>query len=147
MAKKAAASRSVSLNACWPAPFPRSPAWAGPYERGRTRSWHTSTPAGPATARQKQSTASSKSAGVPHTDTGQQQLPPPHASHRRRPRSLHPHPTLKSRLTIPTLLAHNNRPSSRSRIRSDDGRWAWRMSAIYLMTLYIPRPNSAITRK
>ena len=74
----------VSLRAYQGVPSPKSLAWAGPYASGRTPSWPTSTQPEPATHRQR--------LPQPH------QPQTPNARHRRRPRRLHPHSTLKSQL-------------------------------------------------
>ena len=53
---KANAWPHTSLSAYQRVPSPKSLAWAGPYARGRTPSWPTSTPVEPATAPPKPST-------------------------------------------------------------------------------------------
>ena len=90
----------VSSSAYQRVPSPKSLAWAGPYASGRTHSTPTSTQPAPATHRTEAING--------HYRTGQthrQRLPQPHqlqtpnAPHRRRPRCLHPHSTLKSHLS------------------------------------------------
>ena len=79
-------------------PSPKSLAWAGPYARGRTPSWPTSTRPEPATHPTEAINGHYRT-----RQTHRQRLPQPHqlqtpnTPHRRRPRRLHPHPTLKSR--------------------------------------------------
>ena len=89
----------ISSRAYQPVPSPKSLAWAGPYASGRTPSWPTSIPAEPATHPTE--------AINEHYRTGQthrqrlpqpHQLPTPNAPHRRRPRRLHPHSTMKSHI-------------------------------------------------
>ena len=97
---KADAWQLVSSSAYRPVPSPRSLAWAGPYASGRTHSAPTSTPAEPATHRTEAINGHYRT-----RQTHRQRLPQPHqlqtpnAPHRRRPRYLHPHSTLKSRIT------------------------------------------------
>ena len=87
----------ISSRAYQGVPSPKSLAWAGPYASGRTHSTPTSIPTEPATHRTE--------AINRHYRTGQthrqrlpqpHQLPTPNAPPRRRPRRLHPHPTMKS---------------------------------------------------
>ena len=68
-----------------------------PYASGRTHSTPTSTPAEPAT-HPTEAINRHYRAGQTHRQRLPQphQLPTPNAPHRRRPRCLHPHPTLKS---------------------------------------------------
>ena len=105
---KANARRLVSSSVYQPVPSPKSLAWAGPYASGRMHSTSTSIPAEPATHPTE--------AINEHYRTGQthrQRLPQPHqpptpnAPHHRRPRRLHPHPTLKSPITS---CGHTSKP-------------------------------------
>ena len=94
---KADAWPHTSLSAYQRVPSPKSLVWGGPYASGRTHSTPTSTPTEPATHPTEAING--------HYRTGRthrQRLPQPHqlqtpnAPHRRRPRCLHPHSTLKS---------------------------------------------------
>ena len=83
-----------------PAPSPKSPDWAGPYANGRTHSTPTSTPPEPATHHTEAINRHHRTRQTHRQRLPQpHQLPTPNAPHRRRPRRLHPHPTLKSRST------------------------------------------------
>ena len=104
---KADAWPPISSRACQGVPSPKSLAWAGPYASGRTHSTPTSIPAEPATHPTEAING--------HYRTGQthrQRLPQPHqlqtpnAPHRRRPRCLHPHSTMKSRITCVNCLQY-----------------------------------------
>ena len=92
----------TSSRAYQPVPSPKSLAWAGPYASGRTHSTPTSIPAEPAT-HPTEAINGHYRAGQTH----RQRLPQPHqlqtpnAPHRRRPRRLHPHSTMKSRYCGP----------------------------------------------
>jgi len=96
---KADAWPLVSLSAYQRVPSLKLLAWAGPYARGRTPSWPTSTQAEPATHPTEAINGHYRT-----RQTHRQRLPQPHqlqtpnTPHRRRPRRLHPHPTLKSRI-------------------------------------------------
>ena len=87
----------VSSRAYQRGPSPNSLAWAGPHASGRMPSWPTSTQAEPATHHTEAINGHYRT-----RQTHRQRLPQPHqpptpnAPHRRRPRRLHPHPTLKS---------------------------------------------------
>ena len=72
-----------------------------PYASGRTPSWPTWIPTEPATHRTEAINGRYR-AGQTHRQRLPQphQLPTPNAPHRRRPRCLHPHPTLKSHQTV-----------------------------------------------
>ncbi len=93
---KADAWPLISSRAYQRVPSPKSPDWGGPYNVGRTHSWPTSTQPEPATAhrshQQHHRTRQTHHQRLPQPH----QLPTPNAPHRRRPRHLHPHPTLKS---------------------------------------------------
>ena len=97
---KADAWPLISSSAYQRVPSPKSLAWAGPYASGRTPSWPTSTQPEPATHRTEAINGHYRT-----RQTHRQKLPQPHqlqtpnAPHRRRPRYLHPHSTLKSRIT------------------------------------------------
>ena len=100
---KANAWPHTSSSAYQRVPSPRSLAWAGPYASGRTHSTPTSTPAEPATHHTEAINGHYRARQTrlqrlpqPH------QLPTPNAPHRRRPRRLHPHSTLKSLITAPS---------------------------------------------
>ena len=101
---KADAWPHTSSRAYQRVPSPKSPDWVGPYANGRTHSWPTSTPAEPATHHTEAINGHYR-AGQTHRQRLPQphQLPTPNAPHRRRPRRLHPHSTLKSRFT-PQIL-------------------------------------------
>ena len=92
----------ISSRAYQPVPSPKSLAWAGPYASGRTPSWPTSTQPEPATHPTEAINGHYRT-----RQTHRQRLPQPHqlqtpnAPHRRRPRRLHPHSSLKSRLFGP----------------------------------------------
>ena len=95
---KANAWQLVSSSAYQPVPSSKSLAWAGPYASGRTHSTPTSIPAEAATHRTEAINGHYRAG-----QTNRQRLPQPHqpptpnTPHRRRPRYLHPHSTLKSR--------------------------------------------------
>ena len=98
---KADAWPLVSLSAYQPVTSPKSPDWAGPYASGRMPSWPTSIQPEPAThpteainGHYRAGQTNRQRLPQPH------QLPTPNAPHRRRPRRLHPHPTLKSRFAL-----------------------------------------------
>ena len=101
----------VSLSTYQRVPSPKSLAWAGPYASGRMPSWPTSTQPEPATHRTEAINEHYRT-----RQTHRQRLPQPHqpqtpnAPHRRRPRRLHPHSTLKSRI-------RSLKPSSSARCR------------------------------
>ena len=97
---KADAWPHTSSSAYQPVPSLRSLAWAGPYANGRTHSTPTSTPAEPATHRTEAINRRHR-AGKTHRQRLPQphQLPTPNDPHRRKPRRLHPHSTLKSHFT------------------------------------------------
>ena len=90
----------ISSRAYQPVPSPKSLAWAGPYANGRTHSWPTSIPAEQATHPIEAINGHYRT-----RQTHRQRLPQPHqlqtpnAPHRRRPRRLHPHSTMKSQLS------------------------------------------------
>ena len=90
----------ISSRAYQPVPSPKSLAWAGPYASGRTPSWPTSIPTEPATHRTEAINGHYRT-GQTHRQRLPQphQLPTPNAPHRRRPRRLHPHSTMKSRFS------------------------------------------------
>ena len=97
---KANAWPPVSLSAYQPVPSPKSLAWAGPYANGRTHSWPTSTQAKPATHRTEAINGHYRTRKTHRQRLPQpHQLPTPNAPHRRKPRRLHPHSTLKSPIT------------------------------------------------
>ena len=80
-------------------PRNRSPR-AGPYASGRTPSWPTSIPAEPATHPTEAINGHYRTRQTHRQKLPQpHQLPTPNAPHRRRPRRLHPHSTLKSPFT------------------------------------------------
>ena len=87
----------ISSSAYQPVPSPKSLAWAGPYASGRTHSTPTSIPAEP-TTHPTEAINGHYRAGQTHRQRLPQphQLPTPNAPHRRRPRCLHPHSTMKS---------------------------------------------------
>ena len=90
----------VSSSAYQRVPSPKSLPWAGPYANGRTHSWPTSTQPEPATHRTEAINGHYRTRQTHRQRLPQpHQLPTPNAPHRRRPRRLHPHPTLKSRLS------------------------------------------------
>ena len=94
---KADAWSLVSSSAYQPVPSPRSLTWAGPYANGRTHSTPTSTQAEPATHRTEAINGHYRTRQTHRQRLPQpHQLPTPNAPHRRRPRRLHPHPTLKN---------------------------------------------------
>ena len=106
---KADAWPLISSSAYQRVPSPKSLAWAGPYANGRTPSWPTSTQPEPAThpteainGHHRTRQTHCQRLPQPH------QLPTPNAPHRRRPRRLHPHSTLKSRKTRPTPATTNS---------------------------------------
>lgn len=93
----------VSSRAYQPVPSPKSLAWAGPYANGKTPTWPTSTQPQPAThptdainGHHRTRQTHRQRLPQPH------QLPTPNAPHRRRPRRLHPHPTLKNQKSVVT---------------------------------------------
>ena len=95
---KADAWPLVSSRAYQPAPSPKSPDWVGPYANGRTHSTPTSTPPEPATHRTEAINRHYRTRKTHRQRLPQpHQLPTPNAPHRRRPRRLHPHSTMKSR--------------------------------------------------
>ena len=97
---KADAWPLVSSSAYQRVPSPKSPDWAGPYANGRTHSTPTSTPAEPATHRTEAINGHYRTRQTHRQRLPQpHQLPTPNAPHRRRPRRLHPHSTLKSQLS------------------------------------------------
>ena len=94
---KADAWPLISSSAYQRVPSPKSLAWAGPYASGRTPSWPTSIPAGPATHPTEVINGHYRTRQTHRQRLPQpHQLPTPNAPHRRRPRRLHPHPTMKS---------------------------------------------------
>ena len=98
---KADAWSLVSSSAYQPVPSPKSHAWAESYASGRTHSTPTSTPADPAT-HPTEAINGHYRAGQMHRQRLPQphQLPTPNAPHRRRPRCLQPHSTLKSPIKL-----------------------------------------------
>ena len=94
---KANAWSHTSSSAYQPAPSPKSLAWAGPYANGRTPSWPTSIQPEPATHPTEAINVHYRTRQTHRQRLPQpHQLPTPNAPHRRRPRRLHPHSTLKS---------------------------------------------------
>ena len=101
---KANAWPHTSSSAYQPAPSPKSLAWAGPYANGRTPSWPTSIQPEPATHPTEAINVHYRTRQTHRQRLPQpHQLPTPNAPHRRRPRRLHPHSTLKSRYSLVTL--------------------------------------------
>ena len=95
---KAGAWPLISSSAYQRVPSPKSPDWAGPYANGRTHSTPTSTPAEPATHHTEAINRHHRTRQTHRQRLPQpHQLPTPNAPHRRRPRRLHPHSTIKSR--------------------------------------------------
>ena len=96
----------TSLRAYQRVPSPKSLAWAGPYASGRTPSWPTSTQPEPATHPTEAINGHYRTRQTHRQRLPQpHQLPTPNAPHRRRPRCLHPHSTLKSPLTDDSLAS------------------------------------------
>ena len=94
---KADAWPPISSRAYQSVPSPKSLAWGGPYANGRTHSTPTSTPAEPATHRTEAINGHYRTRQTHRQRLPQpHQLPTPNAPHRRRPRRLHPHSTMKS---------------------------------------------------
>ena len=108
----------VSLSANQRVPSPKSLAWAGPYARGRTRWTPTSMQPEPATHRTE-----AISGHYRNRQTHRQRLPQPHqlpapnAPHHRRPRYLHPHPTLKSHLTFSIQMPERRHARTSTTVR------------------------------
>ena len=101
---EANARRLVSLRDYQPVPSPKSLAWAGPYANGRTPSWPTSIPTEPATHRTEAINGHYRTRQTHRQRLPQpQQLPTPNAPNRRKPRRLHTHPTMKSRINRKSL--------------------------------------------
>ena len=101
---KANAWPHTSSSPYQPVPSPKSPDWGGPYANGRTPSWPTSTQPEPATHRTEAINGHYRTRQTHRQRLPQpHQLPTPNAPHRRRPRRLHPHSTLKSHIT-PQIL-------------------------------------------
>ena len=97
---KADAWPHTSSSAYQRVPSPKSLAWVGPYASGRTPSWPTSTQPEPATHPTEAINASHRTRQTHRQRLPQpHQLPAPNAPHHRRPRYLHPHPTMKSLFT------------------------------------------------
>ncbi len=104
----------VSSSAYQRVPSPKSPDQAGPYANGRTPSWPTSTQPEPATHRTEAINANHRTRQTNRQRLSQpHQLPTPNAPHRRRPGCLHPHPTMKSQLRLPSLAIGHHRVFSR----------------------------------
>ena len=98
---KADAWPHTSLSACQRVPSPKLLAWAGPYANGRTPTWPTSTQPEPVTHPTEAINGHYRTRQTHRQRLPQpHQLPAPNAPHRRRPRCLHPHSTLKSRQTL-----------------------------------------------
>ena len=109
---KADAWPLVSSRAYQRVASPKSLAWAGPYASGRMSSWPTSTQPEPATHRTEAINGHYRTRQTHRQRLPQpHQLPAPNAPHRRRPRCLHPHSTLKSRF-VDGLRASGTRLSS-----------------------------------
>ena len=94
---KADAWPLISSRAYQRVPSPKSPDWVEPCANGRTHSTPTSTQAEPATHPTEAINGHYRTRQTHRQRLPQpHQLPTPNAPHCRRPRRLHPHPTLKN---------------------------------------------------
>ena len=91
--------RFGSLRAYQRVPSLKSTDWAGPYVNGRSHTWPTSAQPQPATHRTEALNGIIELNRRIARGYRNHQLSTPNAPHRRRPRRLHPHPTLKSRFS------------------------------------------------
>ena len=102
---KADAWPHTSRTAYQRVPSPKSLAWAGPHASGRTPSSPPSTQPEPATHPTEAINGHYRTRQTHRQRLPQpHQLPSPNAPHRRRPRCLQPHSTLKSRLSRATHI-------------------------------------------